>query len=78
MNSTTNINNNEVIDAKTGLKSKIFWHLFIMGTLSSSAGFFIANVYKNYGFNKINDDHMLTTVGAVASIFNGLSRIFWA
>ncbi len=48
-----------------------------MSLLSSTTGFFVAIAYKTYGFFHIKDDHFLTKVGAVASIFNGLARIFW-
>ena len=49
----------------------------MMSLLSTIVGFFVANVYKTYGFYYIKDDHFLTKVGALASVFNGLARIFW-
>jgi sugar phosphate permease len=34
--------------------------------------------YKSYGKKYIKDDKFLTIIGAVGSMFNGLSRLFWA
>lgn len=64
-------------DVVTALKSRIFWHLYTLGLLSSGVGFFVANAYKNYAFDKIHDDYILTKIGAISSIFNGICRIFW-
>ena len=33
--------------------------------------------YKTYGENLFNDDEFLSTAGSIASVFNGVSRIFF-
>ena len=38
----------------------------------------MANNYKIYGFQKLEDDKFLTVVGSVGSAANGCSRLFWA
>ena len=37
----------------------------------------MAVAYKNFGEEVIDDDRFLTTVGSVASVFNGSFRYIW-
>lgn len=41
-------------------------------------GYYIIGVYKSLGATTISDDQLLTTIGSVGALFNGLSRIFWS
>ncbi len=50
--------------------------MFIIAGTIPFAGF-VAFYYKKYGMTQINDDRFLTVLGSVASIVNGLSRLFW-
>lgn len=64
---------------KEGLLSWKFRHLYIMLYFSAFYGMFMAAVFKNFGSHKnITNDLVLTTAGAVGSVFNGSSRVFWA
>lgn len=49
-----------------------------MFNLGSNFGLLISGSYKSYGKKYIHDDKYLSLIGAVGSMGNGLSRIFWA
>mmetsp|Transcript_36777 Transcript_36777/g.33006 ORF Transcript_36777/g.33006 Transcript_36777/m.33006 type:complete len:141 (-) Transcript_36777:288-710(-) len=49
-----------------------------MVIFGSFFGLFMANNYKVYGLEQVNDDQFLTIVGSVGSITNGCSRAGWA
>jgi Na+/melibiose symporter-like transporter len=67
----------ECPDMKTGLKTKMFWILFVMALCSITPGIFVASAFKSFGKDKIDDDEFLTTVGALSFIFNGTFRFVW-
>ena len=52
--------------------------LYILGTSHLFYGYFFTNVYKTYGMRYINDDHFLTLVGSISSLFNGFFKFMWA
>lgn len=60
-----------------GIKTKHFWLLFLSAFCSFIPGLYIAYSYKTFGKHEINDDHFLTYVGSVSSIFNGSFRYLW-
>jgi len=35
-------------------------------------------MYKTLGHTKITNDKLLTTIGSVGALINGVSRIFWS
>jgi len=62
-------------------KTRDFWLIYFMNFLSIFYRFFMVNNFKTYPENTdhpvLNDDHYLTTVGSVASVFNA-SRFIWS
>jgi len=38
----------------------------------------VANNYKVYGLTKISEDHLLTVIGSIGSVANGVTRPMWA
>lgn len=41
-------------------------------------GYYIISMYKALGSHSIKDDELLSWIGALGSLVNGLSRIFWS
>ena len=62
---------------KECLKTSQFYLLFAMMYLSVFYGYFIANNYKDFGDDHINDDHFLSIIGAASSACAGF-RFTWA
>jgi len=62
---------------KECLKSSQFSLLFIMMYLSIFYGYFIANVYKDFGELYIKDDRFLTLIGALSAAWAGF-RFIWS
>mmetsp|Transcript_48257 Transcript_48257/g.35438 ORF Transcript_48257/g.35438 Transcript_48257/m.35438 type:complete len:273 (+) Transcript_48257:336-1154(+) len=60
------------------LWSKEFIILFINFVFFIFYGYFVINIYKLYGAETINDDFILTLIGSVGAIANGVLRIFWS
>ena len=53
----------------------ILWIMFMCVGISTS---FISSLYKSYGLEQVtNDDHFLTIIGGVSSVFNLLGRLVW-
>jgi len=72
-------NSTECPSFKAGLFTLQFWHLFAMFFLSVFYGIFLVNVTKSFGNSNVtNNDSFLTTVGALGSVANGVSRFIWA
>ena len=69
--------NDECPDLKTGLKTKQFFVLFVLGLISNIPGLYVAAAYKTFGESKINNDEFLAVTGSAASIFNGSFRYVW-
>jgi MFS transporter, OFA family, oxalate/formate antiporter len=65
------------IEFKEGLTSFRFWHMGFMLYFGLFYGIYMASVYKTTA-QHILSDHTLTTAGAIGSVCNGGSRIFWA
>jgi hypothetical protein len=41
-------------------------------------GLFIVNAYKNYGLTKYSDDLLMSSIGSIAAVFGGLSRVLFS
>ena len=67
----------DVISFKEGILSRQALLMSMMFFFGLFFGFTIAILYKVLP-KQILDDRVLTTTGAVASVFNGLGRVFWA
>jgi MFS family permease len=71
----------EYPSVKQAIKTCQTWHLISMILCSSCYGLFIASVFKVYG-NSDPDvdfgDSFITLTGAIASVLNGTSRLFWS
>ena len=67
----------ECPDLKTGIKSKQFWALFMLGLFSNIPGLYVATAYKTFGTSKINNDDFLAITGSMGSLFNGSFRYVW-
>jgi hypothetical protein len=57
-------------------KSKTF-QIWLMILLGSCFPIFISGVFKSYGERYIDNDSYITTVGAIGSLLNGLTRNIW-
>ena len=64
---TLSLQESKELTMKECIMSRQFYLLFIMQFLSIFLGYFVANVFKDYGELHINDDRYLTIVGAVAA-----------
>ena len=67
----------ECPDLKTGLKSRQFFILFVLGLFSNIPGLYVATAYKTFGESKISSDDFLAITGSVGSVFNGSFRYVW-
>ncbi|CAI2359008.1 unnamed protein product [Moneuplotes crassus] len=63
---------------KAAMFSLTSLQIFIMMALTGFYPNFLAINFKSYGQVKISSDIFMTTVGAVASVTNGFTRIGWA
>lgn len=77
-NISGNIIKDECPNVITGICTKHFIVLFILGYLSNMPGLYIITAYKSFGSLHINDDSFLALVGALGSFFNGSFRFVWA
>ena len=61
------------------VKTRQFWLIYIMAFLSIFQGFYVLNVYKDYGetIPTLKDDTFLTRVGSLAGILNTM-RFVWS
>lgn len=59
------------------LKTKTFYHLWLLMFCNTFSGVLIGTVYKTYGQTFIHDDYFLSMVGASASVFNASGRVVW-
>jgi len=69
---------NECQSVRQGLKSRPFYLILGMVLFGTFLGYLMANNYKVYGLENINDDSFLTLVGSIGSATNGCSRAVWA
>ena len=65
------------VSVQEGVTSPKFWHMGLMMFNGIFFGAYIASVYKSIDLDKLSDS-TLTTAGAIGSICNGGSRVFWA
>ena len=54
-----------------------FWQLWTIFMSVQLMQLFVNSYQKAFGQTFINDDKYFATVGTIANILNGLSRIFW-
>ena len=59
------------------LRRPYFYVLYAMFGVNVTAIIFIASFYKSFGLLFIPNDHFLTIVSSLSSIFNTIGRIFW-
>lgn len=59
------------------LKTKTFYHLWLLMFCDNHATILISTFYKAYGQTFIQNDHFLSIVGAFASVSNGIGRVMW-
>ena len=52
----------------------LLWAMFFLGGIAVS---FISSLYKQFGLEEFGDDHFLSAVGSVSSVFNFLGRLLW-
>ena len=60
------------------IKTRDFSYLYLISFCQIFYGYYIISMYKTLGTTKIRNDQLLTTIGSVGSLFNGVSRIFWS
>lgn len=66
------------IKLKDIIFSKEFAYLYILFVCFIFFGYYIISVFKTFGSQTINNDTLLTYVGAFGSLMNGVFRIFWS
>ena len=61
------------------LKTSQFWLIYLMAFFSIFQGFYVLNVFKDYGqtISILKDDAFLTQVGSMAAVLNTM-RFFWS
>jgi MFS family permease len=66
------------IDTRQLITNSLAWQLAICYVMTVAGGMYLAGTYKTYGqiYFK-NREIFLSTIGGVASIFNGLGRLAW-
>ena len=52
--------------------------LYLISFCQIFYGYYILSMYKTLGTTKIANDQLLTTIGSIGSLINGVSRIFWS
>ena len=52
----------------------LLWIMFMLAGLSTS---FLTSLYKQFGLEEFGNDHFLSAVGSVSSVFNLLGRLLW-
>ena len=61
------------------LKTRQFWHIYLMAFLSIFQGFYVLNVYKDFGQTKpaLSNDAFLSRVGSISTLLNAI-RFLWS
>ncbi|XP_018011834.1 uncharacterized MFS-type transporter YhjX [Hyalella azteca] len=59
------------------LRTRLFYHLWLIYLINTIAIGYINATYKSFGQTFLKDDFFLATVGALAAIFNASGRLFW-
>lgn len=77
LDSTESEAKNNFITVKDALTSRRFYHMSLILFLGIFYGVYISSVYKLTAQDFLLD-HQLTLAGALGSVCNGCSRIFWA
>lgn len=57
------------------LTSLAFWELALCFTTGTAYGIYILNVYKTFGLKHYSNDRMLSTIGSIGALLNGLGRL---
>lgn len=67
----------EDVSPRQLLYERQFYIIWIIYLFMSLGGVLVSTGYKAIGSSKIHDDSFLATIGSLASLCNGASRIFW-
>lgn len=59
------------------LKKPLFWHISACLITTTVGGMFLAGTFKTYGQLSFSDEKFLSSISAIASVFNTAGRIFW-
>lgn len=70
--------NDQEMTVGQGLRTAVFWKLFMCCLLTMTYCMYLAPAYKEFGILRIHDDHFFVIVGSLAAVFNGGSRFIWA
>jgi MFS family permease len=73
----THVDDVPIFTPKQALRTPVFYLLFTMFCLNQTAIAYISAIYKSFGDTFIDDDKFLSTMGAVAAVFNVLGRVGW-
>lgn len=67
------------MEVSEAINTKEFWLIYLMAFLSIFQGFYVLNVFKDYGqtMTSLKDDAFLTKVGSMAAVLNTM-RFFWS
>ena len=67
------------IKPSDAVKTSEFWLIYLMALMSIFQGFYVLNVYKDYGATvpALQDDAFLTKVGSLAAMLNTM-RFVWS
>ena len=65
-------------DLNTAVKTWAFWSMLINMFCGITYGLFIVNAYKNYGLTKYSNDQLMSSIGSIAAVFGGISRVLFS
>jgi len=67
--------NQECPSIRIMLTSLAFWELVFCFTTGTAYGIYILNAYKTFGLKHYSNDRMLSTIGSIGALLNGLGRL---
>jgi hypothetical protein len=70
-----NITTQECPSIRAMLTSCAFWELTLCFTTGTAYGIYIMNTYKTFGLKHYSDDRMLSVIGSIGALLNGLGRL---
>ncbi|XP_070183698.1 oxalate:formate antiporter-like [Littorina saxatilis] len=59
------------------VRCRVFWTMWAVMTFTYMGTAIVTNLFKAYGQTFINDDHYLSLVASLSSVFNAAGRPFW-
>ena len=69
--------NQECPSIRIMLTSLAFWELVFCFTTGTAYGIYILNAYKTFGLKHYSNDRMLSTIGSIGALLNGLGRLLF-